>query len=110
MAAHPAWEKVEVHGRRPWSLALASTCPRACAQPAVREMSGDDRRRGGTAAPAATMERLRGSGFREGSQRIQLQRLRRLGFRWLISEEELPAIGEPVERCGSVVVYGLGSE
>ncbi|MEC7987880.1 MAG: hypothetical protein VX278_22120 [Myxococcota bacterium] len=56
-----------------------------------------------------TTERLRGSGFREGSRRIQIHRLRRLGYRWLISEEEIPAIGEPVERCGSVVVYGLGS-
>lgn len=52
---------------------------------------------------------LRASGFRQGSERLNMGRLRQLGYRWIVIEGDTPSWvnREEVEPCGDLVVVGL---
>jgi len=53
------------------------------------------------------MDKVRGAGFSEGTRMIRFSQLYRLGYRWILSKEELRGRGASTDVCGDFIRYRL---
>lgn len=56
------------------------------------------------------MDKVRGAGFSQGSSMIRFSQLYRLGYRWVLSTEQLRGRGARENRCGAYWLYRLSSQ